>query len=212
MSNEALASFLPDGLSKHGREIADQLLRGFEDMTRKAARLGTLLVEMSDEDRALFMASFPAHYRMIWQNLLKVGKGEMHPKLVTASGRTAQLLRKLPYREQELYVIELIPVVTGSDRRSVKYFDVENMPAEMIPQVFAQGGGAARVRSLDEQRSWRSQQQKRREAEESRAEHTEITRPHRWAIRNGRAYLAPGKVEAGLTLEDVEKLRADLKL
>lgn len=212
MSTEALAVYVSEKLSREGKELAAQLLRGFDDMTRKAARLGALLVEMSDEDRAIFIAGFPSHYQTTWRNLLRVGLGEWHPRLATASGRAAQLLRKLPYAEQETYVVELIPVVTGDDRRAVKHFDIENMPSELIPQVFAQGGGAARVRSLEEQRSWRKQQSRRKEEADGKKATTEVSRPNRWAIRHGRAFLAPALVERGITLEDVERLRADLKL
>lgn len=212
MRAEGLEAYIPDNLSRHGKEIAEQLLRGFEDISRKTARLGYLLVEMSDEDRALFIDAFPSHYRTTWLNLLRVGRGEMHPKLATAAGRTAQLLRKLPYAEQEQYVVELIPVVTGSDRRSVRYFDVENMPSDLLPQVFAQGGGRARVRSLDEQRTWRTQQEKASSAKAAKKESTEINRPGKWAIRNGRAHLAKALIDRGLTLEDVEKIKSDLKL
>lgn len=211
MSNE-LAAYVPDTLSRAGQEIAAQLLRGFEDMTRKAARLGALLLEMSDEDRALFVDGFPAHYRRIWGMLLRVGKGELHPKLVTASGRAAQYLRRLPYAEQELYVVELIPVVTGPDKRNVKYYDIEGMPPEYIAQVFAQGGGKARVRSIDEQKTWRIQDMKKRVLADEKRESTEINRPNKWAIRHGRAFLAPALVSRGLTVEDVEKLKSDLKL
>jgi hypothetical protein len=210
--SDALAAYVPDKLSKDGKEIAEQLLRGFEDITKKAARLGALLVSMSDEDRALFIAGFPAHYRRIWQSLLLVGKGEMHPRLVTATGRAAQVLKRLPYQEQEQYIVELIPVVVGDGPRAIRHYDIENLPPDLMPQVFAQGGGATRVRSVQEQRDWRAQTAKRREAEAAKKETTEINRPNRWAIRKGRAYLAPAKVNAGLTLEDVERLRADLKL
>lgn len=210
--SDALSVYVPDKLSKDGREIAEQLLRGYEDLTRKAARLGALLVSMSDEDRTLFINGFPAHYRRIWQGLLQVGRGEMHPRLVTATGRAAQVLKRLPYAEQEQFIVELIPVVVGDGPRAIKHFDIENLPMDMMAQVFAQGGGATRVRTVQEQRTWRAHTAKRREAEEAKKETTEINRPGKWAIRKGRAYLAKAKVDAGLTLDDIERLRADLKL
>lgn len=212
MSTESLAAYVPETLSKDGRAIAEQLLKGYEDLTRKAARLGSLLVSMGDEDRALFIDGFPAHYRRIWHDLLQVGKGMMHPRLVTASGRAAELLKKLPYKEQAQYVVELIPVVTGDGRRDVKYFDIEKLPPNLMAQVFAQGGGNARVRPPEDQRVWRARQAMRQAESELKKETTEINRPNRWAIRNGRAYLAKALVERGLTAADVDRLRADLKL
>ena len=212
MTEHPLSTFISDRLSSEGRAAAEQLLRGLDDINRKTARLATIIAEMAEGDRKLFIEGFPAHYQGLWRNLLKVGLGEMHPKLVTASGRTAQVLRKLPYSEQEHYIDNLIEVVIGDGPRAVKRFDVESMPAEFMPQVFAQGGSAARVRDVDEQRKWRRMQADKKAAQDSHAETAEINRPNRWAIRNGRVHLAPALVERGLTIDDVEKIRADLKL
>jgi len=211
MSGEELDAYLPAKLSKEGKEIARQLLRGFDDITRKAARLGALLVSMSDEDRALFIGGFPAHYRRIWSNLLRVGRGEMHPRLATASGRAAQILQRLPYKEQEQYIVDLIPVVTGESPRSVKHFDIDGLPPELMTQVFAQGGGAARVRSVKEQRDWRARQVSRKESAEEKQEKKSGSSGGPWTIRNGRAFLSAAKAKTGLTAEDVERLRRELK-
>ncbi len=207
-----LAQYLPDGLSKPGREIADQLLRGLDDITRKTARLGALLVEMSDEDRAIFMAGFPSQYREIWKNLHRVGLGEMHPRLVTASGRAAQALRKLPFAEQEQYLVELIPVVIGDGPRAVKHFDIENLPADLMSQVFAQGGSIARVRSVADQRTWRAQNAAKKDAAEAKRETTEINRPGKWAVRHGKVFIAVKWVQSGLTREMIENMLKDLKI
>jgi hypothetical protein len=212
MTESPLTNFISDRLSPEGRAAAEQLLRGLDDINRKTSRLATILAEMAEGDRKLFIDGFPVHYQQLWRNLLKVGQGEMHPKLVTASGRTAQVLRKLPYADQEHYIDNLIEVVIGDGPRAVKRFDIESMPAEFMPQVFAQGGSAARVRDIEEQRKWRRLQADKKAAQDAHTETTEINRPNRWAIRNGRAHLAPALVAKGLTIEDVEKLRADLKL
>lgn len=212
MSEHPLSSFVSDRLSAEGRSAAEQLLRGLDDINRKTVRLAAILAEMAEGDRKLFIDGFPAHYQGIWRNLLKVGQGEMHPKLVTASGRTAQMLRKLPYADQEHYIDNLIEVVIGDGPRAVKRFDVESMPSDLVSQVFAQGGSAARVRDVAEQRKWRAMQADRKAAQEVHTETTEINRPNRWAIRNGRAHLAQALVSRGLTIEDVEKIKADLKL
>jgi hypothetical protein len=166
---------------------------------------------MSDEDRALFIGGFPAHYRRIWSNLLRVGRGEMHPRLATASGRAAQILQRLPYKEQEQYIVELIPVVTGESSRSVKHFDIDGLPPELMTQVFAQGGGAARVRSVKEQRDWRARQVSRKEPAEGKQAKKSGNTGAPWTIRNGRAFLSPAKIKAGLTAEDVERLRRELR-
>ncbi len=202
-----LSDYIHGDLSREGRATAEQLIRGVEDIASKAVRLGKLLVSMSEADRVLFVDGFPSQYRALWSNLYKVGKKELHPRLVTASGRAAQALKRLPYPEQEAYIVDLIPVVVG--RGDVKHMDIDAMGPEHVRQVFAQGGKHARVRTLEEQRQWLREQKKK---PDKLLTESGIDRPNKWAIRNGRVYLAKPKIDRGLTAKDIETIWDDLDL
>ena len=59
MTEHPLSTFISDRLSSEGRAAAEQLLRGLDDINRKTARLATIIAEMADGDRKLFIEDSP---------------------------------------------------------------------------------------------------------------------------------------------------------
>lgn len=201
---------ISDSVERRSVEIILTDLNSAHAKIQKAARKW---VTLSEETRDQVIAATPSGMRAIWEKLEAVGNGELHPRLVTADGIAARYLSRLPLKEQEKHLDELIEVAVIHNRSpDVMRIDVEAMSSFQRQQVFDVKGSSVRIRTIAEQRAWLAEQKRKEQAREERAETTRIDRPGRWKVENGRVYVAPEKIESGLTKRDVAGMLRDLNL
>ena len=173
------------------------------------AEAGRLFASIEEVTWEALIAEAPAPMRRTLGYVREVGNGTMIPQLATASGTGAQRLRALEVADQARLWIEPVEMhAPGRVGRHAKYMRyVTEMDNAEVLRAFARDGKGWRLRTYDEQRAWEAAQATREEPEVLHG----VDRPGRWAVRNGRVYLAASKAAHGLTRRDVEQIQKDLE-
>lgn len=183
-------------------------LRLLDDAVINIAEAGRLFASIPEADWMGLVSDAPAPMRRTLGNVRDVGMGLMIPQLATASGEAVNRLRSFPIDEQlRLWrepVEVFLPGRVGRHAKAMRY--VTEMQADEAKRVFAKGPDGWHVRSYDEQRAWEAEQASKQASEDLHG----VDRPGRWAVRNGRIWLAAKRVNAGLTRKDVEAMLKDL--
>lgn len=170
---------------------------------------GILFAGIKDAVWAELIDEAPAPMRRTLSYVREVGEGKMIPQLATATGEAAQRLRALPLVDQAKLWMEPVEMFApGRVGRAAKYMRyVTEMDGDEVKRAFARDGAKRwKLRSYDEQKVWEAEQGRREEPEVLHG----VDRPGRWAVRNGKVYLASAKVAAGLSKKDVELIMRDL--
>ena len=80
-----------------------------------------------------------------------IGLKQLHPRLAISEAPGVQKLRKMPYKLQERYSVEPIPLlINNSGKWDTIIVDVRNLTSDQAKQVF----NCERIRSEAEQRAW----------------------------------------------------------
>lgn len=202
------------GLRLSGSEgqIVEEILTDIKGAQDRLLRAAKKWVNLSERTRGRVIEATPASYREFWSRLDRVGRGELHPQLANVGGLPARYLGRLPVDEQERYLRDLIPVaVTVRNKPDVLLVDVAVMSSRQRAQVFKVAGQTVHVRSVAEQRAWLADQEQRRLArEEMESGLARVERPGRWTVEKGKVWIAPEKVESGLTKRDMLTMLRDL--
>lgn len=211
MANEFLKAG-GSGLSgpRRAQEAFRDGLRLLDAAAANIEEAGRLFASIADDEWSSLIGEAPAPMRRTLGNVREVGFGRMIPQLATASGEAVQRLRSLPPDEQlRLWSNPVEMFRPGAVGRHAKYmrYATEMAPDE-VRRAFEKNGSGWRVRSYDEQRAWVTETAAK--GDDELPAHG-VDRPGRWAVRNGRVYLARQKVETGLTRRDVEGILRDLE-
>jgi len=115
----------------------------------KAAQIyAAAIAEHGDHARVAFADQLPDITTSLWRRLESVGNGTMDPRLLSASSRGAQSLRRLPAPQQTEYLNSGVDVLlSGGDSLRVA---IDHLQPSQVQQVFS----GSRVRTLGEQRAF----------------------------------------------------------
>ena len=173
------------------------------------AEAGNLFAGIEEETWLALIEEAPSPMRRTLSYVRAVGEGKMIPQLATASGEAAQRLRALPVVDQlKLWTEPVEMHAPGRTGRHAKYMRfVTEMDSEEVKRAFARDGKGWKLRTYDEQRAFENELANRKDPVVLHG----VDRPGRWAVRNGRVYLAPSKANAGLSRRDVEQILKDLE-
>lgn len=215
MKNNLLSEIVnrPRGMTTAAWEDIIKGLDLFEAASRNIAKAGKLFAGVSEPQWVKFMESSPSGFRATMERVREVGKGLIIPQLATASGSYVGKLRSFSLEDQERFLSEPVEVaVIHNGIEDTRMERVPEMEPATIKQVFnhkgkIQGRASWEIRTIEEQRQWLDYQAKKTM---KNTKTTEVKRPGRWTVRDGRAFLAAPKIKAGLTLADLEALREDL--
>lgn len=195
------------------RDVKDRFRAGLKLLDVAAANVseaGTLFAGIPEDTWRELIAEAPAPMRRTLGYVREVGEGKMIPQLATAVGEAAQRLRGLPLEDQtKLWADPLEMYAPGRIGRHAKYMRyVTEMGSDEVKRAFERDGRGWRLRSFEEQRLFNAEQ----EAAEREAKIPHgVDRPGRWAVRNGKVYLAPAKANSGLSKRDIETILKDLE-
>lgn len=194
---------------KDAKEAFRAGLRALDQASANIAEAGRLFATIPESDWAALVAKAPAPMRRTLGYVRAVGEGRMIPQLATASGESAVKLRALPLEEQRKLWTEPVEMFApGRVGRHAKYMRyVTEMDSAEVKRAFARDGHGWRLRTYDEQKNWEANQAA---VTEARRVHG-VDRPGRWAVRNGRVFLAAAKSSSGLTRRDLEMMLRDLE-
>ncbi|MBN8422737.1 MAG: hypothetical protein J0L73_27755 [Verrucomicrobia bacterium] len=198
------------GLSRTEQELLASIMQDVKRGLDAIMRAARTWMELSEKARGRIVEQTRPSLRDFWTKLERVGAGELHPQLATVSGLAARYLGKLPIEEQERYLRDGIPVASlrNKDHRLV---DVVLMTEEQRKQVFTGNGSTTRVRSVEEQRVWLSDQAARRVLQKEKLAGLKTVDRVGWSVRSGKVFVKPARVETGLTRRDLETMLRDLE-
>lgn len=190
------------------KKRAAKILAGMGQLTQQGLEIGRELAAMSEENAVKFISVFPRSARQLLENCLRVGKGELAPELLLKTDRATKALGRLPIVEQRKWATELIPVVLKKDDGfDVLRMDILDMNDDLRRQVMADD----RIRDEGAQKAYILEAERKQRLKENKGSTMDVLRrPGKWTIRNGRCYLEPEKIEAGLTKADAMKIYRDL--
>jgi hypothetical protein len=201
------------GLSRPEQEALGEIMadikRSLDGIRKAAARW----VELPEKARAKIVEQTRPSLRDFWAKLERVGSGMLHPQLATVSGLAARYLGKLSIEEQERFLRDGIPVVEVKRGRNydTRLVDVVLMSEEQRKQVFRVSGQGCAVRTEEEQQVWLADQAAKRLLRQEAAGRLKKVDRVGWSVAGGRVFVKPARVEAGLTLRDLETMLKDLK-
>lgn len=198
------------GLSKAEQELLASIMQDVKRGLDAILRAARTWMELSEKARGRIVEQTRPSLRDFWTKLERVGAGELHPQLATVSGLAARYLGKLPIEEQERYLRDGIPVASLRSK-DFRLVDVVLMAEEQRKQVFTGNGQTARVRSVEEQRVWLSEQAARRVLLKERLAGLKTVDRVGWSVRSGRVFVKAARVESGLTKRDLETMLKDLE-
>ena len=129
------------------RKFRELLQIGMSAM-REASELYVKVIDREPAAKQAFRELVPEVPASAWKFLEKVGRGQMHERLLLMGGRVQTLLGTLPVSEQAEAVENGVEVLLhdGGTMRIMP----ENLTQSQLSQVFGNG----EVRSLDAQRAW----------------------------------------------------------
>lgn len=184
-------------------------LRLLDEAAMNVAEAGRLFAGIAADEWDLFVAEAPGPMRRTLGYVRAVGEGRMIPELATAAGESAQRLRALPLADQSRLWVEPVEMhAPGRIGRHAKYMRyVTEMDSAEVRRAFGRDGRGWRLRSYDEQRAWEAEQAAKKA---DPAPHG-VDRPGRWAVRNGRVFIAAAKASAGLSKKDVAQILRDME-
>jgi|DEB0MinimDraft_6_1074348.scaffolds.fasta_scaffold06586_4 hypothetical protein len=186
------------------RETVKSVLVNLQRLFDSALKAANQWMTLSPESRLKIRQMSP-QLEDTWDRLDAVGRGDLHPRLVAAPGKTAALMRKMPIDMQTHYLVNKFEVaLEGGDSMMV---DLKNMTLDYKRQVldFDRNAGTVRVRSLAEQRAWLAQQERDRKAKEARQNQMKKEeRPGLYRIEKKRGFIDPEKAADGLTFAEAK--------
>ena len=115
---------------------------------KEASQVYVKAIDKDPAAKQAFCEQLPEIPKAAWSSFEKVGRGQMHEKLLLFGGRVHNLLRSLPLSEQADALengIELL-LHDGGVMRVMP----EALTQSQVSQVFGDGG----IRDLDAQRAW----------------------------------------------------------
>jgi len=129
------------------QEFRSLIIQGYECLV-KACKVYVQAITKDPSMRETFFEMNPEIPAAAWRRYEMVGRGALHPKLLTASTQAGRLLANCAYSEQEAYIEKPVEVLLpGGDTLRV---ELRNLTPEQTKQVFARD----HVRSLGEQRAY----------------------------------------------------------
>lgn len=193
-------------------KIREQFRAGLVLLDAASANIveaGMIFNEIDQETWDALIEDAPPPMRKTLSSVRAVGAGSMIPQLATASGYAAERLKTLPITEQlRLWTSPVEMFAPGRTGRYAKYLRfATDMDSEELKRAFVKEGSAWRIRTYEEQKSYEVEKAAYKEPEKPSG----VDRAGRWAIRNGKVYLAKAKVESGLSKRDVETILKDLE-
>lgn len=200
------------GLSKPEHEVLVEIMADIKRSLDGIRRAATRWVELPERARAKIVEQTRPSLRDFWAKLERVGAGALHPQLATVSGLAARYLGKLPIEEQERFLRDGIPVVeVKRGKYDARLLDVVLMSEEQRKQVFRVAGQGCAVRTEEEQKVWLADQAAKRLLRQEAADRLKKVDRVGWSVQGGKVFVKPARVEAGLTLRDLETMMKDLK-
>jgi hypothetical protein len=201
-----------EGVSKAERDVLVDILNDARLSAERLAKAAAKWVGLSPATRARVVEQCNPSLRDFWARLTRVGEGLLHPQLVMIGGKAATCLGKLPLEDQDRYLRERLPVVVrrgrGFDTRLV---DVAEMTEDQRRQVFkVADSGAVVVRDEEAQKSYFANRAAQLLVERERADAMKKVVRVGWRVEGGKVWVAPDKVESGLTRRDLVTMLRDL--
>lgn len=129
-------------------QFTEFLTAGLEGL-RKAAEIYVTAIDESPTAKQVFRDHFRGTLpTSIWDSLEKVGRRSLHPKLLLGGVPNSQVIRRLPYAQQEKFIDTkaTVPLVTPSGR-VMKARPIDLKP-EQVKVVF----DGSRIRDVEEQK------------------------------------------------------------
>lgn len=195
-------------------DVRKKFLEGLQLLDEAAAnvtRAGECFASIPAETWNELVAEAPPPMRRTLGYVRAVGEGSMIPQLATASGAGVLRLRALPVADQlRLWTEPVEMFAPGRIGKHAKYLRfVTEMSGEEVARAFARTNGSGwRLRGYDEQKAFAAEEERKKS--DGSAALSGIDRPGRWAVRNGKVYLAGTKASGGLTRRDLEAMLRDL--
>lgn len=184
-------------------------LKLLDTATQNIAEAGGLFAKINERQWLELLEEAPPPMRRTLCYVRAVGEGTMIPQLATASGLAIQKLRSLPLADQRRLWDEPVELFApGRVGRAAKYmrFATEMDSAEIKRSFEKVGRNEWTLRSYDEQRLYEAEMAKIQTA----AAPAGVDRPGKWAVRNGKVYLATTFVDKGLTRRQLEAILRDM--
>ena len=119
---------------------------------KEAAKIYVSAIDRCSGAKAAFREALPQISHVLWADLEKVGRGQIHEKLLLCSGRSAQMMRTLNLSEQTEILDNGVQLLLH-DGTIISVMH-ENLTQSQISQVFVSG----HVRSVEAQRAWMESQ------------------------------------------------------
>ena len=119
---------------------------------KEAAKIYVSAIDRCSGAKAAFREALPQISHVLWADLEKVGRGQIHEKLLLCSGRSAQMMRTLNLSEQTEILDHGVQLLLH-DGTIISVMH-ENLTQSQISQVFVSG----HVRSVEAQRAWMESQ------------------------------------------------------
>lgn len=192
--------------SRRASEAFRAGLRLLDQASANIAEAGEYFATIDALEWDGLVTAAPPTMRRTLNYVRAVGQGIMIPQLATESGEGAGRLRSMPLElQRQLYFEPVEMFKAGATGRHAKYLrHATEMTSDEVAQAFERSGRGWKLRSYDEQRAWLAGQ-------DATEEPHGVDRPGRWAVRNGRVYLAPAFVSKGLTRKQLENILHDME-
>lgn len=214
--SKALTTSVPvevTGITPAEQAILTEILKDIQVSVDRMAKAAAKWVGLSEKTRRRIVEQTNPSFRNFWQKLDRVGRGELHPLLVTVAGTAAAMLGKMPLEDQDKYLHELIPVVFRSRRGwDSRLVDVADMTEDQRKQVFKMAkDGTVSVRDEEAQRAWIADRDAKNEIAAQAAESLRKVERNGWKVERGRVFVKQSALETGLTRKQVEQMLRDLE-
>lgn len=200
------------GITSEQQALLSEILRDIQMSVDKMTKAAQKWVSLPEKARKKIVEQTNPTLRNFWGRLEKVGKGELHPLLLTVAGASAGLLGKMPIEDQDKYLRELIPVAFVKGRGwDVKLIDVADLTEDQRKQVFKVAqDGTVTVRDKEAQIAYYTARAAKLLAEEQAAEALRKVERTGWRVERGRVWVKSSAIEAGLTRKQVEQMLKDM--
>lgn len=115
---------------------------------KEAAAIYVKAIDSDAEARNVFKMALPRISAQLWNDLEKLGRGELHEDLILCCSKSAIHIKKMPIKDQTKIVENGVPLVRPDGSiKSVKY---DSLDGAQTAQVF----DGDKIRSVADQMTW----------------------------------------------------------
>lgn len=135
-------------------QVVEQFGKLINNGTESLAQACHLYVQAIDKDvelQAVFFETYPEIPRSAWRRFEAVGRGNLHPKLLTSFSYVTRRLERCSFSEQTKYIEQPLDVLLANANHDVLKISLYNLSTSQIKQVFSKDN---HVRDVPEQRAY----------------------------------------------------------